>query len=370
VLVTQKAKTSSLLAQFCAILLVGLMSLSANAEENMNPRVYISGYSPTISCYTLDMATGELKPLSTSEGGKNPSFLAWSPDKKFLYSCLEAGDGAIAAFSINPKDGSLTKINEASSAGKGPCHVSVHPSGKFVFSANYGSGHVGALPVGANGGVGAPIENILAGKNAHQIVPDPSGKFVFVPCLGSNYVAQYTIDGAGAMKLNTPPNVALPEKAGPRHFAIHPNYKYAYVINEQGLTMTSFKYDAEKGLLSDPETLPTVPPDTDPKGKSTAHVVVSPDGKFVYGSNRGHDTIVIYKVGDNGRLTLVGHENGGGDVKTPRNFTIDPTGKFVLVANQKGNSVTVFKRDAEKGTLTKVGTTAVTTGPSFVGVMP
>jgi 6-phosphogluconolactonase len=259
VLVTQKAKTSSLLAQFCAILLVGVMSLSASAEENMNPRVYISGYSPTISCYTLDMATGELKPLSASEGGKNPSYLAWSPDKKFLYACLESGDGAIAAFSINPKDGSLTKINEASSAGKGPCHVSVHPSGKFVFSANYGSGHIGALPVGENGGVGAPIENILAGKNAHQIISDKSGKYVLVPCLGSQYVAQYTIDSAGALKLNTPPNAELPEKGGPRHIALHPNLKFAYVINEQGLAMTSFKYDAEKGVLSDPVTLPTRP---------------------------------------------------------------------------------------------------------------
>ena len=365
-------RTKFVAARICAVLFLGFIAVCASvtAEENMNPRVYISGYSPTISCYTLDMATGELKHLSASEGGKNPSYLAWSPDKKFLYACLESGDGAIAAYSINPKDGSLTKINEASSAGKGPCHVSVHPSGKFVFSANYGSGHIGALPVSTNGGVGAPIENILAGKNAHQIISDKSGKYVLVPCLGSQYVAQYTIDSAGNLKLNTPPHAAVHDKAGPRHIALHPNLKYAYLINEHDLTMTSFKYDAEKGTLSEPVTLPTVPPDTDRKGKSTAHVEVSPDGKFVYGSNRGHDSIVIYSVGTDGRLTLVGHENGGGEVKIPRDFTIDPTGKYVLVANQKGDSITVFKRDAEKGTLTKVSTTKVPPGPSFVGVMP
>jgi 6-phosphogluconolactonase len=336
-----------------------------------NPWVYVAGYHTTISCFELDPATGALKPLSTSDGGKSPTYLAWSPSRKYLYAVHEAAPGRIAAFAISGKDGALTKINDASSAGNGPCHVSVHPSGKWVFSANYGSGTIGVLPVKPDGGVGEPLEKLAPGKNAHQIITDASGRFVFVPCLGSNHVAQYVFDeAAGKLTPNDPPTVATAQGAGPRHLCFHPSKRFAYLINELDSTLTSFAYDAAKGLLSAPETLPTLPAGTTVKS-STAHVLAAPSGKFVYGSNRGHDSLVIYGVNaETGRLGLVGHENGGGEVKVPRDFTLDLTGQYLLSASQKGDLLIVFRCDAERGTLTKLQTVKVAPAPAFVGVMP
>lgn len=361
-------KLSLLLGCFSALMAV---SSPVAAGEGAMPQnlVFVGGYDNTVSCFELDNASGVLKPLSTSDVGKNPTFMAWSPNKKFLYTVNETGPGKICAFAINPADGKLTKINDASSAGEGPCHVSVHPSGKWVFSANYGSGHIGALPVKEDGGVGEPIEKIQGGKNAHMIIPDASGKFVFTPFLGTNYIATYSFDEkTGALKLLT--NVPAVEGGGPRHMAIHPNGKSAYVINEHGDSLTSFNYDSATGAMSSPETLPTIPADFDGKKNSCAHVVVSADGKFVYGSNRGHDSIAIFSVGENGRLTFVAHETGGGDVKTPRNFSLDPSEKYMLVAAQKTGMVIVFKRDPAKGTFEKLNVTKVSPGPSFIATMP
>jgi len=372
---TVKTKFNStrriVLCALLCVMTVGIQGIAAEGEMT-NPFVFIGGYDTVVTTFKLDMNSGALEQLSKSDGGKNPSYMAWHPNRKFIYAINEMGGGRAVAFSINPKDGSLTRINDVSAAGGGPCHITVHPSGKFAVTANYGSGHFGVLPIKTDGSLGEPIEPILAGKNAHQAMTDSTGKFLFIPCLGSDYVAQYLFDAeTGAVKPNTPPNAPNEKNAGPRHLAFHPNGKFAYVINERDCTMNSFKYDAATGVLSDPQALPTQPPGTDMKGKSTAHVVVSPNGKFVYGSNRGHDTIVIYSVNaETGRLTLVGHENGGEEVKVPRDFTIDPTGKFLIAASQKTNVVIVFRIDAEKGTLTKLSTTPVSKGPCFVGVMP
>jgi len=361
-----------IMALLACVTVVATLTCDAGEGDMANPTVFIAGYNPTVSAFTLDMNSGALTPLATSDGGKNPTYMSIHPNKKFLYAINETDGGTVVAFSINPKDGALTKINEASGGGKGPCHVLVHPSGKWLFTGNYGSGHVGVLPIKSDGSVDAPVQSLQPGKNAHQVICDSTGKFVFVPLLGSDIIAQFVFDEAtGQLKPNDPPSAALPTKAGPRHIVIHPSNKFAYVINELGSTVTSFKYDAAKGLLSDPETLPTVPEGTDLKGKSTAHVMTSPDGKFLYGSNRGFDTIVIYSINaDTGRLTLVGQENGGGDVKVPRDFNIDPTGKFVIVANQNGESVTVFRRDAAKGTLEKLSTVKTQPKPCYVGFMP
>lgn len=334
--------------------------------------VYVAGYHTTLSCFVLDPGTGALQPASTSEGGRNPTYLAWHPSRKYMYAVNEVQPGRITAFSINPKDGALTKINEASAAGNGTCHVSVHKSGKWVFTANYGSGTIGVLAVRPDGGVEEPAVKEAPGKNAHQIITDASGRFVFVPCLGSNHVAQYVFDdGTGQLKPNDPPTVPTVAGAGPRHLAFHPSGRFAYLINELDSTLTSLAYDAAKGVLSAPETLPTLPADAPRKGNSTAHVLAAPSGKFVYGSNRGHNSIVIYAVNkDSGRLSLVGHETGGDEIKIPRDFTLDPSGSYLLVASQKGDIVTVFRCDAERGTLEKASTTKVPSAPAFVGVMP
>ena len=333
--------------------------------------VYVAGYDNTVSCFGLDMATGMLQPISTSDGGKNPTYMAWHPNHKFMYAANEIGAGRVSAFSINPKDGALTKINDASSAGDGPCHVSVHPSGKWVFAANYGSGTIGVLPVKPDGSVGEPLEKIKPGLHAHLMISDPSGHFVFVPCLGSDYVAQYIFDDAtGQLKPNTPATAPTAKGAGPRHLVVHPSGRFAYLIDEQGSTVDSFLYDSASGTLSAPETLSTLPAGTNPKGNSTAHILTSPSGHFVYGSNRGHDSIVIYSVNpDTGRLSLVGEETGGNEIKVPRDFTLDPSGKFMLVANQNANTVIVFRCDAAHGTLEKLSTIKVPPKPAFVGVM-
>jgi 6-phosphogluconolactonase len=359
-----------------SLALAALTSAAAEKAEGegapmKNPFVYVAGYHNTVTCFALDPATGALKPLSTSDGGKNPTYLAWHPSRKYLYAANEVAPGRVTAFAINPADGALTRINDASSAGGGPCHVFVHPSGKWVFAANYGSGHVGVLPVKPDGGVGEPVEKLAPGKNAHEFLTDASGRFAFVPCLGSNHLAQYLFDEAtGKLTPNDPPTVATAKGAGPRHLCFLPSGRFAYLINELDSTLTSFAYDAAKGLLSAPETLPTLPAGVTVKN-STAHVLVAPSGKFVYGSNRGHDSLVIYAVNaETGRLSLVGHETGGGEIKIPRDFTLDPSGKWLLVASQKADLVTVFQVDAEKGTLTKVHTAKVAPGPAYVGVMP
>lgn len=350
---------------------LSLIGTQSRAADD-NPFVFIAGYNNMVTSFELNSSTGDMKELSRSDCGKNPTYMSWHPSHKFIYAANEVSPGKITAYSIDPKDGTLKLLNEASAGGNGPCHILVHPSGKWVFTASYGSGHIGITPINADGTLGTPLEPVLGGKNAHQAVLDASGKFLFVPFLGSNQINQYKFDEAsGKLTPNDPPSApASAAKAGPRHIAFHPSGKFAYVINEQGSTVDSFNYDNSKGLLSNPQSIPTVPEGTDMKGKSTAHIVVSPDGKFVYGSNRGHDSIVIYSVNpETGRLTFVGHETGGAEIKTPRDFALDLTGKFVIVANQAAENITVFKRDEAKGTLEKIGTHAVPPKSAYVGVM-
>ena len=318
-------------------LLCCLFILAIPAAEH--PLMYIAGYDNTVTCFDFDPASGAVKQLSQSDCGKNPTYLAIHPSHKFLYAANETDPGKASAYSINPTDGKLTRINEVSSGGGGPCHIAVHPGGKWAFTGNYGSGHIAVLPIKDDGSLGEPVESLHGGKNAHQAIVDATGKFVFVPFLGSDYVAQYHFDdAAGKLTPNDPATLATPAKAGPRHMAIAPDAKHAYVIDENGMTMLSMNYDAAKGLLSAPEVISTLqlPAETKQKGGySTAHVLVSPDGKFVYGSNRGHNTIVIYSADANtGRLTLVGHEDGGGEIDTPRDFALDPSGAYAIVASQ------------------------------------
>jgi 6-phosphogluconolactonase len=336
------------------------------------PFVYVSGYDSVISCFTLDPASGALTPASRSDGGRNPSYLAWNPARTRMYAINEAGEGRVTAFAIDPRDGALKRISDASAGGRGPCHVAVHPSGRWVFAANYGSGHVAVLPVREDGGVGEPVDVQLAGKNAHMTVCDASGCFVFVPCLGSDHVAQYRFDPAtGRLTPNQPASVPTAKGAGPRHLALAPALRSAYLIDELDSTMATLDYDPAQGLLTVRESQSTLPAGAARTGNSTAHVLASPSGRFLYGSNRGNDSIAIYAIDPvSGRLTLKAHETGGGEIRVPRDFTIDPSGGLLLAASQKADLVTVFRIDPASGLLARLGATAVPPGPSFVGVMP
>ena len=333
-------------------------------------RIYIAGYCNLVSCFALNAGAGSLALLSTSVAGTKPTYMAHHPSGRFMYALDEAKPGRISAYAVDPQDGRLTRVNAVSSAGDGPCHVSVHPGGRWVFTANYVSGTIGVLPVLPSGGLGEPIAQYAPGQNAHQIVSDASGRHLFVPCLGSDWIAQYRFDAAtGALTPNTPAMLPGAPKAGPRHLAFHPSGRLACLINELDSTMTSLSYDAQQGVLSPLATVSTLPAGCTMKNAG-AHVCFSPSGRFVYGSNRGHDSLVIFAVdAATGALQLMGHEQRG-PIAWPRDFALDAAGRCLLVASQYGNSIALFRCDAGTGKLEWLSTTAVPPGPAFVGVMP
>ncbi|MFO0925510.1 MAG: lactonase family protein [Gemmataceae bacterium] len=347
---------------------------SAPAEEAKPGKVlvYVGTYtagtkSQGVYRMELDLASGALSTPTLAGKTTNPSFLALHPSGKYLYAVGEvwsARGGTVTAFAIDAA-GDLTPLNQQSSEGAGPCHVTVNKDGTYAFCANYGSGSAAALPIAANGRLGKATgvvqhkgssvnKSRQEGPHAHSINLDPTGRFAFVADLGLDKVMIYRFDPAkGTLTANDPPFVAVKPGAGPRHFAFHPSGKFAYVINELDSTVTAFRYDAAAGALEAIDSVSTLPKGY--KGNtSTAEVVVHPSGQFVYGSNRGQNSIAVFTVdAETGKLTPAGRQ--GKDVKVPRNFAIDPTGSFCLVANQDGHSVVVFRIDAKTGALTPTG---------------
>lgn len=360
------------------VLVVALLAvLPVAAEEKPADRltVYVGTYTAgtkSLGIYRmdLDLGTGALGTPRLAGKTVNPSFLALHPGGKFLYAVGEISGfgkrpaGAVSAFAIDDK-GDLTLLNQQSSEGAGPCHVTVDKAGKYAFCANYGGGSAAALPIGDDGRLGKAtgvVQHKGSSVNksrqkephAHSINLDAANRFAFVADLGLDKVLVYRFDAAkGTLTPNDPPHAAVKPGAGPRHFAFHPSGKYAYVINELNSTITVFTYDAGKGTLRPIQTVSTLP--SGYKGStSTAEVVVHPSGKFLYGSNRGQDSIAVYVIdGKTGQLTLTGHQGKG--IKVPRNFAVDPSGKFCLVANQAGNSVVVFRIDSRTGALEPTG---------------
>jgi len=306
----------------------------------------------------------------------NPSFLAFAPAGDFLFSVNASdnvpgiGSGAVSSFRIDAATGGLTFINRVSSQGAGPAHVSVDHTGNFVFVANYNGGTIAVLPVAEDGTLGNSVDGASHGPvaQAHQVLIDSSNRFLFVPNKGSSDITQYRFDEAtGQLDPNTPPALALAAGAGTRHLAFHPSAPYAYAINELDDTMVALSFDAAQGTLAPLQTLPTLPEGVNGGNNTCAEVQVAPSGRFVYGSNRGHNSIVIYSVdAATGRLSLVGHQLTGGN--TPRSFHLDRNGRVMLVANQGSNEVVSFQVDATSGLLTEVGSVSVQ-APAFVGVL-
>jgi 6-phosphogluconolactonase len=339
-----------------------------SGESLLYAGTYTNGKSEGIYVYRMDPGSGELKHAVTVKGISNPSFLAIDPKWRFLYAANESGEfagkkgGGVTAFAIDRKTGDLRKINERNSPGV-PCHVSVHPSGRFVMAANYGGGNVVVYPVQAGGGLGEATDVAQhEGKggdpkrqdrpHAHCIIPDAAGRYVFAPDLGIDKVMIYRLD---LKKGKFIPNgfAATRPGAGPRHFVFHPSGKFAYVINELDSTVTAFVYDMASGTLAESQTVSALPPDF--SGTSyCADIHVHPSGRFLYGSNRGHDSIVAFAIDqDTGKLNLIAHESTRG--KWPRNFAVNPTGEFLLVANQNTHNVAAFRIDQQTGKLTATG---------------
>lgn len=328
---------------------------------------YNSPKSEGVYIYNFNSADGTVKKINHAKTS-NPSFVAIAPGEEFVYTVEETGNnnigGHIAAFRFDKAKGTLTFINQQLSGGDHPCYVEVDRTGKWVFAGNYTSGSVAVLPVLENGGLGAattviqhegsgPNTQRQKGPHVHSTIISADNKWLFVPDLGIDKVMIYSFDEkTGKLTPGPQPFAASAPGAGPRHFSFHPNQRFAYLIEEMGGTVVSFAY--KKGKLKQVQRISSMPVgDTSFAGSADIHV--SPDGKFVYATNRGNsNTIAIYSIDKKkGILSLITHQSVLG--KTPRNFNFDPTGNFLLVANQNSDEIVIFKRDAGTGLLTDSG---------------
>lgn len=348
------------------------------------------GRGEGIYLFEVNRSTGVLTQRELFPNGSNPAWLALNPARTHLYSANETAtyqggsSGSVSAYSVDRATGRLSLVNTVSSEGAGPCHLSVHPSGRHAFVANYAGGTVAVLPIRENGELGAatdvkrdegapgaaraasapPGSFAISGHDrphAHMISPDPSGRFVISTDLGLDRIFVWKFDPAKGT-LSNPSSVSLPTGDGPRHFAFHPSRPWLYSLQEEASTLVLFDFDAADGTLKARQTISSLP-----KGFAgtnfTSEVAVSPDGRFVYAANRLHDSIAWFSIGAAGALAFAGEEWTRGDY--PRSFTIDPAGNFLYSCNQRADAIVVFRVDRQSGALaftgqyTAVGTPAI-----------
>ena len=323
----------------------------------------------------LDAETGKLSAPELAAELTSPSFLAVSPDRKNLYAVGETGGkdgGGVFAFALDAKTGALKKLNEDTSGGPGPCHVSVDPNGDMAAVANYGGGSTALFRLDAVGKVGARAfvqhkgksanKDRQAGPHAHCTAFSPDGKYLLVADLGLDRVKVF---GAAPLRELPDRDIVLPPGSGPRHLAVTKDGKYAYLCGELDSTVNVARLDLE-GKSEVVQSLSTLRAPV--KGNSTAECILSPDEKFVYVSNRGHNSIAVFKVGEDHKLTAAGHITG--DIKIPRNFAIDPSGKWMLIASQDGDKVGVWALDPATGLAKETGTTIAVGRPVCVRFVP
>ncbi len=344
---------------------------NAPRERTLYIGTYTTGKSEGIYGYRMDHATGALTRFNAFKS-VNPSFLAIDQSKRYLYAVNEVGtyagkpSGGVSAFAIDRASGDLRLLNEQATQGADPCHLTIDRKKRTLLVANYTGGSVAVLPIRSDGTLAPPIDlkqhegssvkEQQKGPHAHCIILDRFERHALAADLGIDKVMIYRFDSAtGKLSPAAQPWAELKAGAGPRHLTLHPNGKYAYVINELDSTLTVLRYNAANGTLSHIETLSTLPSDF--SGASyCADVHVSPSGKFLYGSNRGHDSIVVFEIAPpTGKLKLIQHVSTEG--KWPRNFTIDPTARFLLVANQRTDNVVTFSIDSQTGRLTPTANT-------------
>ncbi len=334
---------------------------------------FVNGKATGIYTCRMDTTNGALTVIDSTQDIENPSFLTISPDKKYLYAVSEAGSrranhfGTIVSYKIL-EQGKLLKINEVSSYGSAPCHISMDKKGQFVFVANYATGNVASYGVKADGGLTDSLSmqrNSMGQAWAHQIVVQPNQSAVWVVDKGADKVFTYQLNPKG--QLTNRKSISTAAGAGPRHIALTPNGKFAYVTNELNSTVNVYTYDAaatDKQLI-EIQTISTLPKDF--KGQNTtAEIAVHPNGKFVYSSNRGHNSIAIFKIEANGQLTLIGNEATQGAI--PRYFEITNDGKMLLVANQNSDNVVAFSIGVD-GLLKPTGQKSVVMTPVCLQIL-
>ncbi|HEY8562409.1 MAG TPA: lactonase family protein [Pyrinomonadaceae bacterium] len=335
-----------------------------------------SGKSQGIYVHRFDAETGALTPLHTIANVAEPSFLTLDKDRRYLYAVNELLEyegkksGAVSAFAIDRKTGNLRFLNRQPSLGGAPCYITASKNQKFVLVANYLGGNVSVYPVGKDGKIGAsvdlaqhtgigPNKDRQEAAHAHSITLDRNNRFAFAADLGIDKLMIYRFDDKTGKLAPNEAQAFYQTKpgAGPRHFSFHENGKLAFLINELDLTITSLTYDETAGTLKEIQTVPTLPAGASTDGVTTADIHISPKGKFLYGSNRGHNSLVSYKIDENtGRLEYIEHVSTGG--RKPRNFAIAPDGKFLLVANQDSDNIVVFRIDEKTGKLQSTGNVA------------
>jgi 6-phosphogluconolactonase len=357
-----------------------LASPSVQGQTLVYFGTYTGAASRGIYVSRFDPVSGRLTAPELAAETENPSFLAAHPSGRFLYAVNEVDDfqgeaaGSATGFAIDPGSGRLTALNRSSSKGPGPCYLSLDRTGRHLLVANYAGGSVAVLPVGTDGRLGPATAFVQhrgseasRAPHAHSIDSDAENRFVLAADLGLDRVIVYRFDAArGALVAHHPPFVALQSGAGPRHVALHPGGRFAYVLNELSMTLTALRYDPERGTLGVIETVSSLPEGVAvARGFDGAEVLVHPAGGFLYASNRGHDSIAVFAIdGTKGTLRLVEHVSTIG--KTPRGFGIEPSGGYLLAANQDSDSIVVFRIDAETGRLTPTGQTVRVGSPVSV----
>lgn len=396
-------KTGAVLAAAGPALAEGAQMPPQGAKERV--LVYVGTYSSPqgpegsagrgegIYLFEMNPSTGALVKRKVFPSDSNPSWLAFDRSRAHLYSANEtatydaSGSGSVSAYSVDRASGDLRLLNTVSSGGAGPCHLSVHPSGRYVLVANYHGGTIAVLPI-RDGGELAPATDVkrsegtpgpqhaagappgsfaISGHEAphsHMIETDPSGRFVLASNLGLDRIYVWKLDlEKGTLSANDPAFVALPPGDGPRHFAFHPRGPWLYSLQEEASTLVTFDWDSTKGTLTAKQTLCTLP-----KGFAgtdfTSEVGISPDGRFVYAANRLHDSIAWFSAGKTGMLTLAGEAWTRGDY--PRSFTIDPTGGFLYSCNQRADAIVAFRIDRQTGALTFTGQYTPVGTPAYV----
>ena len=351
--------------------------------------VYIGTYtgpkSKGIYAYRYDAAAFQLDAIGLAGEMVRPSFLTLHPNGRFLYAVSELGNdgrenGSITAFRIDPASGALTALNTVSSGGGGSCHLVVDKTGRSLLVANYGTGSAAAFAVGADGGLSGPTALMQhsgssvdprrqTGPRAHAVVLSPDNRFVFVPDLGLDRIFSYRLDAATArLTPNDPPFVTVKPGSGPRHFTFSPNGRFAYSLHEMGSMVTAFAYEPALGKLTQLQTISTLPADFHGENNS-AEIEIDAKGRFLYASNRGHDSIAVFAV-DPKQGTLRAVENVPTQGRTPRNFKIAPSGRYLFAANQDSNNIVIFKIDPATGRLTPTGQVLQVQSPVCVLFVP